>query len=39
MQEELYQWQKDTNDIWRCGPSGVLVYEADDTCYPLDNNT
>ena len=38
MQQELFQWQEDTNDIWRCAPSGDLIYEANG-CYPLDNDT
>jgi N-sulfoglucosamine sulfohydrolase len=36
MQEELLQWQVDTNDIWRCGPSSLLDYDETE-CFPLDN--
>ena len=38
MQKQLFEWQEDTNDVWRCAPGQVLVYEAEG-CYPLDNNT
>ena len=38
LQEQLMQWQEDTNDNWRCAPSGDLIYEGN-SCYPLDNNT
>lgn len=38
MQAELDEWQMNTNDIWRCAPSHLLVYQSDH-CYPLDNDT
>ena len=38
MQKQLFEWQEDTNDVWRCAPGYLLVYEAEG-CFPLDNNT
>ena len=38
MQQQLLGWLENTNDIWRCGPGELLIYEGK-SCYPLDNDT
>ena len=38
MRQELFEWQETTNDIWRCAPTGVVIFEGKE-CFPLDNDT